>query len=212
MTIGFRHFDSSEGPENPHCHSDLVAYEAEEELGIALNEVGIPRSEFFVTTKVLMNANDPENALQMSLRRLKLEYVDLYLIHAPFDIDIERTWRKLEEIREKGKRQQSEGCGFELALMIGLVKNIGVSNFRIEDLERVLKIGAIRPVVNQIEFHPCLQQNQLRKFHSDNNILTVAYGPLAPLTVESQSGLTSVLNTIGLREKRTPAQVRFETM
>lgn len=77
-------------------------YGTEEELGVALKEVDVPRDEFFITTKILSNIADPEKAIKTSLNKLQMDYVDLYLIHAPFDIDIEKAWKSLEILRDQG--------------------------------------------------------------------------------------------------------------
>jgi len=89
----------------------------------------------------------------------------------------------------------------------GLARNIGVSNFRIQDIQRILKIAKHKPVVNQIEFHPYLQQNKLRKFHAENDILTEAYAPLVPLTMKKDGPLTTVVERIAKEQGKTPAQV-----
>lgn len=70
---------------------------------MALKEINLPRSEFFITTKVLSNVKDPENALKTSLRKMQIDYVDLYLIHAPFDVEIEKAWGVLETLKDQGK-------------------------------------------------------------------------------------------------------------
>jgi len=70
---------------------------------VALKEISLPRSEFFITTKVLSNVKDPENALKISLRKMQIDYVDLYLIHAPFDVEIEKAWGVLETLKDQGK-------------------------------------------------------------------------------------------------------------
>ena len=79
-----------------------LAYGTEEELGIALKEVNVPREEFFITTKVLSNIADPENALKTSLKKLQTDYVDCYLIHSPFKVDVEKAWKSLETLRDQG--------------------------------------------------------------------------------------------------------------
>jgi diketogulonate reductase-like aldo/keto reductase len=90
---------------------------------------------------------------------------------------------------------------------VGLAKNIGVSNFRIADLERVIKIAKYKPVVNQIEFHPYLQQNKLLSFLAENDIIVEAYAPLAPLSAKKDGPLTAVIERIAKTEGKTPAQV-----
>lgn len=69
---------------------------------MALKEISLPRSEFFITTKVLSNVKDPENALKTSLKKMQIDYVDLYLIHAPFDVEIEKAWGVLETLKDQG--------------------------------------------------------------------------------------------------------------
>lgn len=91
--------------------------------------------------------------------------------------------------------------------MPGLTKDIGVSNFRIVDIERILKIAKHKPVINQIEFHPYLQQKKLLAYLAEKDILVAAYGPLAPLTGKKDGPLTAVIEKIAEKEGKTPAQV-----
>jgi diketogulonate reductase-like aldo/keto reductase len=91
--------------------------------------------------------------------------------------------------------------------MVGLTKDIGVSNFRIVDIERILKIARYKPVINQIEYHPYLQQKKLLEYLAENDILIAAYAPLAPLTSKKDGPLTSVIEEIGKKEGKTSAQV-----
>jgi diketogulonate reductase-like aldo/keto reductase len=78
-------------------------------LGIALKEAGIARDELFITTKVLRGIGDPESALKTSLNKMQIDYVDLYLIHIPFRGDIEKAWKELESLRDKGLPNRNDG-------------------------------------------------------------------------------------------------------
>jgi hypothetical protein len=89
-----------------------------------------------------------------------------------------------------------------------LAKNIGLSNFRIVDIERILKIAKHKPVINQIEFHPYLQQPKLCAYLAENDILLSAYAPLVPLTTKTDGPLTPVVEKIAKNASKTPAQVR----
>jgi len=71
-------------------------------LGVALKEIDVPREEFFITTKVLSNINDPQKALKTSLEKLQIDYVDLYLIHGPFKVDLEKAWPEMEALKDQG--------------------------------------------------------------------------------------------------------------
>lgn len=96
---------------------------------------------------------------------------------------------------------------FNDVLTPGLAKDIGVSNFKIVDIERILKIAKHKPVINQIEFHPYLQQKKLLAYLAENDILVAAYAPLAPLTSKKDGPLTAVIEKIAEKEGKTPAQV-----
>ena len=91
--------------------------------------------------------------------------------------------------------------------MIGLAKNIGVSNFRIMDLERILKVAKYKPAMNQIEYHPYLQQDKLRQFHAEHGIITTGYGPLVPLRANKDGPLIAVIQNIATKQSKTPDQV-----
>lgn len=108
----------------------------------------------------------------MSLQKLGLDYVDLYLIHAPFfadsDEELQQKWADMEKIKETGK-----------------AKSIGVSNFLQEHLEVILKTATTPPAINQIEFHPYLQHGDLVQFHKKNKIAVACYSPLMPITKAS---------------------------
>jgi 2,5-diketo-D-gluconate reductase A len=144
-----------------------AAYGNEEGVGQAIREAGVPRDELFITTKLWNSDQGYESALKAfdeSLRRLGLDDVDLYLIHWPMP-KVDRyleTWRAFEEIHASGR-----------------ARAIGVSNFRVADLQRLLDAAEVVPAVNQIELHPLLQQAELRAFHEQHGILTEAWSPLA---------------------------------
>jgi diketogulonate reductase-like aldo/keto reductase len=167
--------------ENGFNHLDCAEmYGNEQEVGEALEKYltsGKKREDIFVCTKV-----DPENSgdidkIKESLRRLKLDYVDLFLIHSPFKIkteEIEITWKKMENI-----------------VKLSLAKSIGVSNYQINDLKELLKVCTIKPVFNQIEFHPYLQQRELIDFCHQNKILVSAYGTQMPIVHDKEGPLTT---------------------
>jgi diketogulonate reductase-like aldo/keto reductase len=136
-------------------------YGNEESAGTAIRASGIRREDIFVTTKLWNTDHDnPERALETSLRKLKMDYVDLYLIHYPVP-ERRRSWRALEALREQGK-----------------ARSIGVSNFTIRHLTELLAGSETVPAVNQVEFHPYLYQQDLLAFCRDKGIIIEAYSPL----------------------------------
>ncbi|MGH7811256.1 MAG: aldo/keto reductase, partial [Candidatus Binatia bacterium] len=148
--------------ESGYHHIDTASmYGNEESVGAAIRASGIPREEIFVTTK-LWNSDhaNPERALETSLRKLKLDYVDLYLIHYPVRERI-RSWRALEKLTQQGK-----------------ARSIGVSNFTIRHLTELLAQTDAAPAVNQVEFHPFLYQRELLEFCVARGIVIEAYSPL----------------------------------
>ncbi len=180
LQAGYRSIDSAAG------------YENERGVGEAIAGSGLPRDEVFVTTKLTNHAHGFDRALRAfdgSLELLGLDHVDLYLIHWPrphHDLYVE-TWRALEKIYADGR-----------------AKAIGVSNFQIPHLRRLLDETDIVPAVNQIELHPYLTQPELRAFHADHGIVTEAWSPLAkggPLLADP------VVTTIAEKYAHTPAQI-----
>jgi len=178
--VGYRHFDAAEG------------YGTEPELGVAIKKMNLKRSEIFVTTKVLKNIADPVKALKNSLQNLQLEYVDLYLIHSFYFTtpSLEEAWKQLEE-----------------CVNLGLTKAIGVSNFRIEDLKRVLAVAKVKPFVNQVELHPYLPQRTLRAFMKENDIIPACYAPLFSLTHHKGGPVDPVVDKLAIKYGKTQAQI-----
>jgi 2,5-diketo-D-gluconate reductase A len=170
-----------------------AVYGNESGVGRAIAESGIPREEIFVTTKV-WNADqgydETMSAFDKSLERLGMDYVDLYLIHWPVpakDKYID-TWRALEKLYSNGK-----------------VRAIGVSNFTVEYLERLMDESTVTPAVNQIELHPLLSQKELRAFCDQHGIAVESYSPLGGTGGSLLDEPT--LKTIGDRYGKSPAQV-----
>ncbi|MDN7241662.1 aldo/keto reductase [Planococcus sp. N028] len=143
-----------------------MIYKNEKGVGKALKESGIPREDLFITTKVWNSDQGYDNTLRAfdeSLERLGLDYVDLYLIHWPtpqFDQYID-TYKALEKLYNDGR-----------------VKAIGVCNFEIEHLERLLAECDVPPVLNQVECHPYLAQTELKSYCAEHNIFVEAWSPL----------------------------------
>ena len=170
LQIGYRLFDTAQ------------IYENENEVGLAILESGIPREEIFITTKIWTSNLSKEKlipSLKESLVRLKTEYVDLTLIHWPsphYEIPLEESIAALME-----------------AKALGLTKEIGVSNFPIKELEKVIKlIGSEEIYTNQVEVHPFLQNKKLIEFCNDEEILVTAYMPLAYGKILENQTLTDI--------------------
>lgn len=167
-------------------------YDNEVGVGKAIEQSGIKREEIFVTTKVWNNMHGFDKTLtafEESLQKLGLEYIDLYLIHWPapdFDLYVE-TYRALEHLYKEGK-----------------VRAIGVCNFHIEHLERILKECEVVPVINQVECHPYFQQQALKTFCQNHDIYLEAWGPLHQ-GVELLQDKTIV--QLAEKYERTPAQI-----
>lgn len=143
------------------------------EVGKALQQSNKPRDQIFISDKFSPQANDKRTVSESfarGLAKMGVDYVDLYLIHCPFiqreGYTLEQAWSELEALYESGK-----------------AKNIGVSNFRVSDLQKILQSGKVKPHVNQIEFHAFLQDQTpgIVQFCQQHNIQLEAYSPLAPL-------------------------------
>ncbi|MGG3927309.1 aldo/keto reductase [Metabacillus fastidiosus] len=140
-------------------------YKNEEGVGQAVKEAGIPREQLFITSKVWNSDQGYEStiaAFHESLKKLDLDYLDLYLIHWPVKETYKETWKAMETLYKEGK-----------------VKAIGVSNFHVHHLEDLMEEAEIIPMVNQVEYHPRLTQKDLLSFCQNNNIQLEAWSPLA---------------------------------
>ncbi|MEY9093765.1 aldo/keto reductase [Paenibacillus sp. RC84] len=202
--LGLGVFKVEEGPElveavktaikNGYRSIDTAAvYGNEEGVGQGIREglaeTGLSREELFVTSKVWNADQGYESALQafeVSLRKLGLDYLDLYLIHWPVQGKYKDTWRALEAIYESGK-----------------ARSIGVSNFHVHHLQDLLQEAKIKPMVDQVEFHPCLTQEELRAYCREQGIQFEAWSPL----MQGELLDNEVLKTIAGRHGKSVAQV-----
>jgi 2,5-diketo-D-gluconate reductase A len=179
LATGYRHIDTA------------AAYRNEAEVGQAIRASGLERSEVFVTTKCFNDDHGYEqakHAFHASLRRLELDYLDLYLIHWPVpahDRYVE-TWKAFIELRDEG-----------------LIRSIGVSNFQPEHLRRLIAETGETPALNQVELHPYLQQLGLRREHEELGIVTESWSPLA----QGQVLDDPVIVAIAQEHSKTPGQL-----
>lgn len=154
IAAGYRSIDTAEG------------YRNEEGVGEAIRSGGVPRSELFITSKLRNGAHERDKALAAfddTMEKLGLEQLDLFLIHWPIpsrDFYVE-AWKTLVELKGQGR-----------------IKSIGVSNFNLDHLERIVGETGVAPVVNQIELHPRFQQRDKRAFHAEHSIRIESWSPL----------------------------------
>lgn len=166
-----------------------AVYQNEEGVGQAIKEAGVPREELFITTKVWNADQGYEttlNAFETSMEKLGLEYLDLYLIHWPVAGKYKETWKALEKLYKDGR-----------------VRAIGVSNFHVHHLKDLMADAEIKPMVNQVEYHPHLAQTELLEFCKAEGIQMEAWSPL------KQGELLSEPTIVEIAEKhgKSPAQV-----
>ncbi|MGE7761327.1 aldo/keto reductase [Peribacillus sp. NPDC097895] len=177
IEVGYRAIDTA------------AIYENEEGVGQAISECGVPREELFITSKVWNTEQGYESTLQAfddSLKRLGLEYLDLYLIHWPGKDKYLETWKALEKLYKDGK-----------------VKSIGVSNFHVHHLENLLANCEVKPVVNQIELHPLLTQVEIREYCAKHEIMVEAWSPLGRGNILEEP----TINHIAKKHGKSSAQV-----
>ena len=166
------------------------SYMNEEAVGRAIKRSGVPREELFITTKLWIQSNGYEGAkkaFENSLKKLQLDYLDLYLIHQPFG-DVYGEWRAMEELYKEGK-----------------VRAIGVSNFQPDRLIDLIIHNEIVPAVNQVETHPFHQQHDAQQFMIENNVQIESWGPFA----EGKNNIfhNELLQSIGEKYNKSIAQV-----
>jgi len=167
-----------------------AAYQNEEAVGNAVKKSGVPREEIFVTTKLWISDAGYERtkkAFERSLRKLQLDYLDLYLIHQPFG-DVYGAWRAMEELYREG-----------------VIKAIGISNFPPDRVMDLIIHNEVVPAVNQIETHPFHQQTETQKFLSENDVQIESWGPFA----EGRNDIfqNKLLGSIGEKYGKSIAQV-----
>lgn len=179
LAAGYRHIDTASG------------YRNEAEVGSAVRASGLDRGEVFVTTKCFNDAHgyeEAKRAAHLSLERLDLGVIDLYLIHWPVPAQNRYvdTWRAFIDLQAEG-----------------LVRSIGVSNFQPAHLKRIVAETGVTPAVNQIELHPRMAQGELRRLHRELGIATTAWSPLARGALLDDPAITAIAE----RHGRTSAQV-----
>lgn len=177
LEVGYRAIDTA------------TIYENEGSVGKAVAESGIPRQEVFITTKVWNTDQGYDSTLSVfdeSLKKLKIDYVDLYLIHWPVKNRSLDTWRALEKLYEDG-----------------LVRAIGLSNYKIRHIEEILAACKVKPTLNQVEYHPQLQHVELHQFCKKNQIQLQAWAPL----MQGKALVLPEIIEISQKYGKTPAQV-----
>ncbi len=178
IQTGYRHIDTA------------ASYQNEEAVGRGIKQGGVAREKLFITTKLWIQGNGYEGTLkafERSLKRLQLDYLDLYLIHQPFG-DVYGEWRAIEELYQQGK-----------------VRAIGVSNFPPDRIMDLIIHNNITPAVNQIEVNPFQQQIDTQKFLQDNRIQVEAWAPFA----EGRNNIfkNELLLSIASKHHKSVAQV-----
>ncbi|KDQ19014.1 hypothetical protein BOTBODRAFT_28493 [Botryobasidium botryosum FD-172 SS1] len=182
LNNGFDHIDTAQ------------VYHNEESVGAALRDSGVSRSEVFITTKY--GGGNIREELEKSLTKLGVTYVDLYLIHFPASVekDFAGSWEEFEKIKKDG-----------------LAKSIGVSNFTVDHLKKILETANIVPAVNQIRYNPYnhAEHASLLRFAAEKGIIIEAYGSLAPITKKPGGPVDVPVAQAAARLGATPAQVIF---
>jgi diketogulonate reductase-like aldo/keto reductase len=178
LKVGYRHIDTAH------------YYENERGVGAAIKKSGIPRDQIWVTSKVWVTefgSGKTTAAIEKMLKRLDLEYIDLVLIHYPYN-DYLGAYKELEAEYEKGH-----------------IKNIGISNFEDSKFEEIYNQAKIKPILNQIELHPYFQQREIRKKMEEFNVKTEGWAPLGQAS--SYLFNEEVIKKCAEKYKKTSAQI-----
>lgn len=181
IEAGFRHIDTAQG------------YDNEEAVGQGVVNSGINRAELFLTTKVATNIMregkvSVRASIEESIRKLKTDYIDLLLIHWPVKDCVKSTWEVMEEF-----------------VLEGTVRSLGVSNFNKHHLDDLLSYAKIRPVINQIEVHPLMTQEENIAINHDLGIQVQAWGPFGQGDIDI-IGLP-LLQQLAVKYSKTPSQI-----
>ncbi|WP_181349324.1 aldo/keto reductase [Thalassobacillus sp. CUG 92003] len=177
LDVGYRHIDTAS------------FYGNEEGVGTAIKQSDVPREELFVTTKIWNDEqgyDETFEAFQRSLDKLGLDKLDLYLVHWPIKGKFKDTWRAMEQLYHEGK-----------------VGAIGVSNFMPHHLDELMKDAEVKPMVNQIEFHPELIQQETRDYCKKHDIAIEAWSPLG----RGHYFDAPILKQLAEKYNKTPAQI-----
>jgi len=220
--VGYRHIDCA------HCYGN------EAEVGQGIVAAGVPRSELFITGKLWSTYHTRvEEQLDITLKDLQTDYVDLFLIHWPVALNPDGNHRMFPRLADGTRDRTPERtieqtwADMEKVLKLGKTKAIGVSNWSIPNLERILASGTVVPAVNQVELHPYNPQHDVVKFCQDRGILVEAYSPLgstnSPLLADEDvvavakkhnAGVPNVLvsyqisrGIVGLPKSVTPSRI-----
>jgi len=177
LEIGYRSIDTA------------TLYQNEESIGNALKEASVSREDIFLTSKVWNSDQGYDNTLKAfdhSLQKLGTDYLDLYLIHWPVKGKFIDTWKALEKLYDEER-----------------VRAIGVSNFLVHHLEKLMEKSEVKPMVNQVEFHPRLVQKDLMLFCIEHNIQQEAWSPIMKGRVND----IAILKELAEKHHKTPAQI-----
>lgn len=189
IQLGYRHFDTA------------ISYRNEAVVGKAIKESGIPRAEFFITSKIpgdkehTKDAAAVKKSVESSLAALETETIDLYLIHHPWDdfAEIAAAWKVLEDYVDQG-----------------VLKAIGVSNFQEPELSYLLENSRIKPAVNQVESHPGKWNDPIIAYSLENDVIPEAWGPLTAVNEEAKEKLQQIGDTYGKTWSQVILRYQFE--